>query len=79
MIVKNPDGSPAPGEVIEVKMTSNDWKNEYYWGKNFTTDTTGVVHFTITELEEDIGDYYINVSLNQQSFISTICMILIIN
>ncbi|XP_052279729.1 ovostatin-like isoform X1 [Dreissena polymorpha] len=60
VIVKNPDGSPAPGEVIEVKMTSNDWKNEYYWGKNFTTDTTGVVHFTITELEDDIGDYYIN-------------------
>ncbi|KAH3834395.1 hypothetical protein DPMN_107719 [Dreissena polymorpha] len=57
------DGYFKPGFPYKgrVKMTSDDWKNEYYWGKNFTSDTTGV-------LEEDIGDYYIDYFLAEELY-----------
>ncbi|XP_052791384.1 pregnancy zone protein-like isoform X2 [Mya arenaria] len=59
VVVTNPDGTPAPGELIQVTLQNRGWKEDYYWQANFTSDVNGIVHFAISELNDAGGEYYL--------------------
>jgi hypothetical protein len=58
--VTNPDGSPAPGEDILVAAYSSGVYER--WSKNFTTDDTGIIYFTITGIHSNIVTLNVQVS-----------------
>ncbi|XP_050400640.1 alpha-1-macroglobulin isoform X3 [Patella vulgata] len=43
-VITKPDGSPAPGEVIEISMIN--YKNDIRLARNFTSDKDGLIHFS---------------------------------
>ncbi|XP_076102752.1 alpha-2-macroglobulin-like isoform X5 [Mytilus galloprovincialis] len=51
--VTKPDGSPAPGELIEIKADNYD--PEFYLKRNFTSDDDGLVKFAIKTLPKDVN------------------------
>lgn len=46
-IITRPNGSPAEGEVI--KITAVDWNNNLKFSKYFTTDSSGVVVYSLCD------------------------------
>ena len=69
LIVTNTDGSPAPGEDIQISASSGydsylyspyvgirpPHEKKYSWKKKFTSDEDGVVHFVIIDVDPSIG------------------------
>ncbi|XP_052100569.1 alpha-2-macroglobulin-like isoform X3 [Mytilus californianus] len=53
VIVTKPDGSPAPGELIEIKADNYD--PEFHLKRNFTSDDNGLVKFAIKTLPKDVN------------------------
>ncbi|XP_071167643.1 alpha-2-macroglobulin-like isoform X4 [Mytilus edulis] len=51
--VTKPDGSPAPGELIEIKADNYD--PEFYLKRNFTSDDDGLVKFAIKTLPKYVN------------------------
>ncbi|KAL5004832.1 hypothetical protein ScPMuIL_018288 [Solemya velum] len=50
VIVTYPDGSPAPGQKIEVNANMYWNRMRHGYGKNFTSDENGVVKFSLSNL-----------------------------
>ena len=67
VLVRNPDGSPAPGEVISVSATN--YNSRYDWKKNFTSDENGIVNYVLTEITPENGNLNIRVS-NSRIFLN---------
>jgi hypothetical protein len=59
-VVTNPDGSPAAGEDIQVEAYS--YGHDERWSKIFTTDDTGIIHFTIIGISSNIETLIVQVS-----------------
>ncbi|CAC5364883.1 LRP1 [Mytilus coruscus] len=53
VIVTKPDGSPAPGELIEIK--ADNYAPEFHLKRNFTSDDNGLVKFAIKTLPKDVN------------------------
>lgn len=61
VIVKNPDQTPAPGELIAVTVDGG-YNSGFRLVNNFTSDDNGVVQFTIDDLQDVEGSVSIRVS-----------------
>ncbi|XP_060595045.1 alpha-2-macroglobulin-like [Ruditapes philippinarum] len=61
VVVTNPDGSPAAGEDILVEAYESEVNGRWY--KNFTTDDTGIIHFTITGISSNIVVLFVQANL----------------
>ncbi|KAL3865691.1 hypothetical protein ACJMK2_043055 [Sinanodonta woodiana] len=47
-----PDGKPAPNEIIRIK--AENYNIDDYWSKEFTTDTSGIINFSLSDLRSNI-------------------------
>ena len=61
VILKNPDGTAAPGETVSVSVQGN-FRSGFRLTNNFTSDDNGIVHFTIVDLDDVEGSVSIRVS-----------------
>nr|ACF39935.1 alpha2-macroglobulin [Cristaria plicata] len=46
-----PDGNPASNEVIRIK--AEKYSLQYYWSREFTTDSSGIINFSLSNLGRD--------------------------
>ncbi|KAL3865384.1 hypothetical protein ACJMK2_042776, partial [Sinanodonta woodiana] len=47
-----PDGNPASNEVIRIK--AEKYSLQYYWSREFTTDSSGIINFSLSNLGQDV-------------------------
>ncbi|KAL3865378.1 hypothetical protein ACJMK2_042770, partial [Sinanodonta woodiana] len=47
-----PDGNPASNEVIRIK--AEKYSLQYYWSREFTTDSSGIINFSLSNLGRDV-------------------------
>ncbi|KAL3865698.1 hypothetical protein ACJMK2_043060 [Sinanodonta woodiana] len=47
-----PDGKPAPNEIISIK--AENYNIDDYWSKEFTTDASGIINFSLSDLRSNI-------------------------
>nr|ABJ89824.1 alpha-2-macroglobulin [Sinohyriopsis cumingii] len=47
-----PDGNPASNEVIRIK--AEKYNLQYYWSREFTTDSSGIINFSLSNLGRDV-------------------------
>lgn len=62
MIVTKPDGSPAPGETVEI--SADNYDPDFHLKRNFTSDENGVIKFAIKSLPKDVNRLSFSVSTN---------------
>ncbi|KAL3865695.1 hypothetical protein ACJMK2_043057 [Sinanodonta woodiana] len=47
-----PDGKPATNEIISIK--AENYNIDDYWSKEFTTDASGIINFSLSDLPSNI-------------------------
>ncbi|KAK3584720.1 hypothetical protein CHS0354_036497 [Potamilus streckersoni] len=50
-----PDGNPASNEVIRIK--AEKYSLNYYWSREFTTDSSGIINFSLSNLGRDVNSF----------------------
>ena len=53
VIVTKPDGSPVPGEIVEI--SADNYNPDFHLKRNFTSDQNGIVKFAIKTLPKDVN------------------------
>ena len=60
-MVKHPDDTSAPGELVEV--TVSNYQSGYRVAKNYTSDLNGEIKYTLPAVDMKMSDFSLNVSL----------------